>query len=228
MDAQTHYWSVLGQARRVVRHDTRVTGIDLLYSVAYVLVAFFVISPSSSRAVYVAVAPFIALSLVLAYMVQRICGPEGDETTAMFYANLPRGRLLAFWTHMSWFAVFALTMELVILGAVALRLNAGRPDQPFVVAPYMFVLPFFTITVVMWFAFGGFRWYVQVPAAIAVLVSAVALVAWDIELRDGAQERFTVTAMQDIGPALGLASAAGLVLWHAYIRWAKAQVGELG
>jgi hypothetical protein len=227
MSAQTFDWSIGAQARRVCATDTRVTGIDMIYSLFYVLAMFFLAAPHPQRAVYVAVAPFIALLFILFYLVGRVCFPDCEKKTATFYANLPRHRSVTFWTHALWLGVFALALEMVIAVAVEMRLNAARPDQPFVLAPYMFVLPFFGIAFLMWLGYGGVKRVASVPVSIATALSLMALIIWDIELRDGKNERFTVTAMQDFGPAFGLALLAGLLLWHGHLRWKKTQLGEV-
>ena len=191
------------------------------------LAGFLLIPAKSHRSVHIAVLPFIALSFVLVFLVFRLSDPERDDKTGMFYANLPRSRALTYWTHAAWLSFVVLVYEGVIMLGVALRLNVMRSDLPVLVAPYMFVLPFFAMALMMWFIYGVRRWFVDLPVVLLAIFALGWLVIWDIELRDGPNEYTTVTVMQNIGPALVLAAVSALLLWHGCRFWQKTQVGEL-
>lgn len=231
MNTGTMQWNMFAQMRRVAKADARITGIDAVFGLLYVLAGFLVPMPDAARPVHVAAAPFVALSGVLIYLAARICGAEREGTTAAFYANLPRQRTAAYWAHAGWLALFAVALEVVICVGIYARLGAARPDQPLLIAPYMSVLPFLAIAYVLWANYGPrgrlATWAILIPLSFAMLVGIAALINWDVELRDGANERFAVTFDQNYGPALALAVLAGFFAWHGWRRWMRTQIGEL-
>jgi hypothetical protein len=91
METPSLFWTPAAQVRRIVTTNARLTGIDLLYSLFYVLAGFFILSPRAQYSSHIVAVPFVVLAVVLSYLTGRICGPEGQGQTAMFYANLPAG-----------------------------------------------------------------------------------------------------------------------------------------
>ena len=227
MASRAFDWSNGAQARRIAAADARFTAIDCAYGVLYVLAAFYLELPHAIDAFHQIATPFIVLSLVLFYMTDRICAPENDAATAMFYANLPRRRPLVFWTHVAWLAVFILAMEAVICAAVALRFTAARPDQPFVVGPCMLALPFFCASVCLWYCYVTLSRYIKVPLVIALVFLAAFVGGWGSRVSFVQAKGVPGTFMQHASPVLVLVVVAALLVLHAHRCWTKRQVGEV-
>lgn len=216
-------WSTKAQAIRVARSDTALTGIDAVYALGYVLAAFYVMPPSAASVVHVVAAPFLALALIVGYLMARICGPERDDTTAMFYANLPRDRGLTYWVHAAGLSVFVLAMEIVILTGTWMRLNAVRADQVFVITPTLVVLPFLMIGFLFWVAYDEFNWFTALGASFLVLVPVAGMIVIEIlSAGRGADKPIFSYVL-----ATGFALLAGALLWYGHWCWKRRQIGEL-
>lgn len=224
MAAGTFDWTMAAQARRVAAVDTRSIGIDALYGLVYVLGGFYASPQIPNASVWVVLGPFLALSVVLIYMTFRLCQMEREEKTAMFYANLPRGRSLSYWMHAAWLGGFALIMEAVIVLGVWMRLGFARPDQTLFVAPSLFLLPFFSFACFIWLIYGGYRKFIEIAGVIAALV-VWGIIIWGVYLR--IEESGSKIFPRDLGAALALALLSGLLLWHGSRRWRKTQIGEV-
>jgi hypothetical protein len=181
--AKTWSWTAGAQARRVAAMDARTLGVDLAYGFAYVLAGFFGPGMEPSRSVGLVVGPFFMLALVLLYFAVRLCGPEGEDKTAMYYANLPRRRATTYWVHAAFLVSYALAMEAVILIGVEIH-TALRPGQTLTVAPYSFVLPYFAIAFFMWGAHRKRTVFIEASALIAATVAVAWIAIADYVARD--------------------------------------------
>lgn len=230
MAARTFSWTTAAQVRRIAAVDTRLIGIDIAYGLFYVLAGFF-LTTDDKNLVHVVVLPFVMLSGVLIYMTHRLCGPEGAETTAMFYANLPRPRRLAYWAHAAWLCAFALSMEAVIGLGMVLRLNADLPDQQLVVTPFLLVLPFFAIVFGMWKTYYHhhitLRVFLDILVVLATVVAFICVFTMDIGLRRSLEKTSHVTTWEYFSPALFMTLLTVLLFWYVSQRWRKIQLGEV-
>jgi hypothetical protein len=219
---QTFEWNLGAQARRIIAMDARIIGVDAVYGLLYLVISFFVIlHPAQSKMAFATFIPFAALSLILIYYAIRVCNAEGDKKTAMFYSNLPRGRVLAYWTHALGLIVLAVIMESGIMLAMALGLGTAGNVSVQYIAPYMTVLPLLTIAFALWYIHARPRWFQGMPALIAIVFSPFWLAL---------QSQYDPSAAAEIwgkyGPLLGIILVSALMLWHGYYRWKKTQIGE--
>lgn len=227
METRTFDWSPGAQVRRVARMDARIMGIDALYAAGYVLAGFYLSAPPSVLNVHVVAAPFVVLAAVLFYLANRLCAPEVDGKTAMFHANLPRSRMLAYWTHAAFLGMLALLLEGLILAGAALGLHAARPDQVLMATPVLLVLPFSGIGLLLWLSYGQFPSRVSIPI-LAVMVFALGmLIAWDMQVHGQLRGGIPAAEMRNFAAASGLALLTAFLLWHGGYRWKRHQIGEL-
>lgn len=227
MQTRTFDWSDAAQVRRIAVVDMRVTAIDWIYSIGYVLTAVFLINPRTQDGIHHVVMPFVFLSFIALYMVIRICGPECDRATAMFYANLPRRKRRVFWTHMAGLALFLLAMEAVVCFSVALRGAAARPDETFLLTPCMLTLPFYAAAVCVWTCVVPLSWFSRAPTAIALVFLAAFLGGQESRLGIARAKGTPVPAMQTATCVLILLLVTVLLVLHAYRQWTTRQVGEV-
>jgi hypothetical protein len=223
------FWTPAAQVRRIVTTNARLTGIDLLYCVFYVLAGFFIFSPKAHSSIHIVAAPFVILAAVLSYLTGRICGPEGQGQTAMFYANLPRQRSLTWWTHAAWLCAFAFVLELVIGLGMTFRLNAALPDQAFATTPFLILLPYFAIAFWMWNAccFQSVPGFLQSLVACLVAFTAIGIAIWDINLCHDAREPLMWLNLQNWPLAIFDGVPLLLFHWTGYRSWVRKQVGEI-
>lgn len=228
MSAREWDWTTRAQVRRMLAVDARLAGIDLVFGLAYVLAGCFQVGPAWGA--FDVVLPFGALFFVLLYLAMRLCLPDREDKTVMFYANLPRPRALTYWAHAAGLALYALAMEAVALLVILLRLQLEpSAGAAWPVAPYLLVLPFFGIGFWLWgvHAPRHLRLFAEIPVVLAVFAGLIVLVYWDCSVRDGLFGHSVPTAAENVLPAIGLAALAAFFLWWGKRGWMRIQVGEL-
>ncbi len=229
METPPLFWTPSAQVRRIVTTNARLTGIDLLYGLFYVLAGFFIFPIIARYSIHIVASPFVVLAVVLSYLTGRICGPEGQGQTAMFYANLPRQRSLTYWTHAALLCAFAFVLELVIGMGMACHLNAAQPGQTFVTTPFLVLLPYLAIAFWMWatYCLQSFPGFLKTLVIFLVALTAIGITAWDVNLCYKSREPIAWLYLQNW--PLAILSGLLILLFHGfgYRSWVRKQVGEI-
>ncbi len=214
MQTQENYWSTRAQFRRVIKTDTRTAGIDMVFSIVYIITSLYLLELSPRSNVHLIVTPFVALALIMVYFAMRLCGLEGNEKTAMFFDNLPRRRGIAFCAHAIWLAGFALMMELLIGAGMLLSLNR-LPNERYIAMPHLLVIPFFTVALVLWMIYRGkgpFEVLTSFVAQVAAAFGVGYMAIYDYQLHSRLPGPKNLTPIDGFILVLGLLTA--LLFWR--------------
>jgi hypothetical protein len=195
------------------------------------LAGFYVYSFKSNDPSHLTKAPFVMLCFVMSYLTFRVCGPASDPKTAMFYANLPRRRVAAYWTSVATLLAYALAMDAVIGLGIWLRLGVEPSVRHQFVSPLLFVLPCLTISILAWGVYGSLSQWLAWMTGIVIL-GGIVIFIWIFVGPGGSWEHqksvdaFNASPLGRLDVAAGLAMAAWLWLWLGSILWRRAQIGE--
>ncbi len=214
----TMKWTMAAQARRVLAADLRVIGVDAAYGLSYVLAGFF-LSPKARSGEAIIGAPVYALSFVIFYLAIRICNSERDDKTAVFFANLPRRRMITYWMHSATLGMFVVVMEIVISIGLVLRLKTLNLGSVGPTELAYLALPWLVGAFAVWAMFGMGTWFAR--ARLSSLINLFLTLSISLVLIVWAQ-RVSIPFQ-----ALVMLLITCYMLWDGARRWQKLQIGEL-